>query len=419
MSLKVRESGTYTGDYDCVHIYGVSHVVLSDVRARVLVAIDAAVEVRGCTFNSVYAERSHVDMQHCSIQSVPVSFDIFDADGELLERPRTGSLLWDAHERCILQLLDVYLKEDDDARVHVAYQYQNITGNDVVVERGPIVDNRYRPLPGLVALDASHIVARASVVDDFVACNRLGYVAGFIMFGASGAKCTLDAQGLIANYDVALLEHCRVRIRDSRLHGTMKLQDVECAIEDSELVSTGEDVIECGHVFDAQVDTSRVLVCGRSLIGGTQPLDSYPPARQCTTDLPVFARASVSPVLTLVGFNILVQKCDDTFRLQDWVSGQHVYRERRYRVHGDNGQETMGQPSRCVIDIELRTDVVAALTVLRRQAPGVYNIAAIRRLIMQMVRHDTPAYITHVNPTTQPAAGHRDKRGRKYSSLMF
>jgi len=402
MSLKVRESGTYTGVYDCVRIYGVSHVVLSDVRARVLVAIDAAVEVRGCTLNSVYAERSHVDMQHCSIRSVPVSFDIFDADGELLERPRTGSLLWDAHERCILQLLDVYLKEDDDARVHVTYQYQNITGNDVVVERGPIVDNRYRPLPGLVALDASHIVARASVVDDFVARNRLGYVAGFIMFGASGAKCTLDAQGLTAKYDVALLEHCRVRIRDSRLHGTMKLQDVECAIEDSELVSTGEDVIECGHVFDAQVDTSRVLVCGRSLIGGTH-----------STDLPVFARASVSPVLTLVGFNILVQKFEQMFRLQDWVSGQHLLLDRRYRVHGDNGQETMGQPSTCVIDIELRTDVVAALTVLRRQAPGVYNIAAIRRLIMQMVRHDTPAYITHANPTTQAAAGHRDKRGRK------
>lgn len=401
MSLEVRESGTYTGVYDCVRIYGVRHVVLSDVRARVLVAIGAAVEVRGCTFNSVYAERSHVDMHHCSIRSVPVSFDIFDADGELLERPRTGSLLWDAHERCILQLLDVYLKEDDDARVHVTYQYQNITGNDVVVERGPIVDNRYRPLPGLVALDASHIVARASVVDDFVARNRLGYVAGFIMFGASGAKCTLDAQGLTAKYDVALLEHCRVRIRDSRLHGTMKLQDVECAIEDSELVSTGEDVIECGHVFDAQVDTSRVLVCGRSLIGGTH-----------STDLPVFARASVSPVLTLVGFNILVQKFEQMFRLQDWVSGQHLLLDRRYRVHGDNGQETMGQPSTCVIDIELRTDVVAALTVLRRQAPGVYNIAAIRRLIMQMVRQDTPAYITHVNPT-QATAGHRHKRGRK------
>ena len=409
MSLEVRESGTYTGDYDYVRIYNVRDVVLSDVRARVLVAIDAAVEVRGCTFNSVYAERSHVDMHHCSIQSVPVSFDIFDADGELLERPRTGSLLWDAHERCILQLLDVYLKEDDDARVHVTYQYQNITGNDVVVERGPIVDNRYRPLPGLVALDASHIVARASVVDDFVARNRLGYVAGFIMFGASGAKCTLDAQGLIANYDVALLEHCRVRIRDSRLHGTMKLQDVECAIEDSELVSTGEDVIECGHVFDAQVDTSRVLVCGRSLIGGTH-----------STDLPVFARASVSPVLTLVGLGIRIRTPVFDGLLRDWVSVQHLLLERTCRVHGDNGQETMGrrrgffqmgQPSTCVIDIELRTDVVAALTVLRRQAPGVYDIEAIRRLIMQMVRHDTPAYITHVlGDMGLGGVGRRDKR---------
>ena len=71
----------------------------------------------------------------------------------------------------------------------------------------------------------------------------------------------------------------------------------------------------------------------------------------------------------------------------------------------------MGQPSTCVIDIELRTDVVAALTVLRRQAPGVYDIEAIRRLIMQMVRHDTPAYITHVlGDMGLGGVGRRDKR---------
>lgn len=394
--LKVRESGTYTGDYDYVHIYNVRDVVLSDVRARVLVAIGAAVKVRGCTLNSVYAERSHVDIQHCSIRHVSITFDEFDADGELAEsvsHARIGSLLWDAHERRILQLLDVYLKEDDDARVHVTYQYQNITGNDVVFERRADVD--YRPLPGIVALDASHIVLRESVVDDF----RQGGVAGFLI----GQECTLDAQGLIAKYDVALLEHCRVRIRDSRLHGTMKLQDVECAIEDSELVSTGEDAIECGHIFDAQVDTSRVLVCGLSLLQGTH-----------STDLPVFARASDIPVVTLAGLGIRIRTPVFDGLLRDWVSGQHLLLDRRYRVHGDNGQETIGQHSTCVIDIELRTDVVAALTVLRRQAPGVYNIAAIRRLIMQMVRHDTPAYITHVlGDMGQGAAGHRHKRIRK------
>jgi len=395
--LKVRESGTYTGDYDYVRIYNVRDVVLSGVCARVLVVIGAAVEVRDCTLNSVYAERSHVDMQRCSIRHVPITFDEFDADGELSEsvsHARIGSLLWDVHERCILQLLGVYLREDDDARDHVTYQYRHITGNDVVFERRTSVD--YRPLPGIVALDASHIVLRESAVDDF----RQGGVAGFLI----GQECTLDAQGLIAKYDVALLEHCRVRIRDSRLRGTMKLQDVECAIEDSELVSTGEDVIECGHIFDAQVDTSRVLVCGRSLLQGTH-----------STDLPVFARASATPVMTLVGLGIRIRTPVFDGLLRDWVSVQHLLLERTYRVHGDNGQKTMGQHSTCVIDIELRTGAVAALTALRRQAPGVYNIAAIRRLIMQMVRHDTPAYITHVLGDTKHkvAAGHRHKRRRK------